>query len=433
MYRPSRLSRRQFMGTFAVAGMGFPSVVPSSVLGSNKRVAPNGRIGLGFIGLGKQGSSLIRSFLREADAQAVAVCDVDSIKRDHGRKLAEDFYAGRAGVGEYRGIKAFHDYRELLQRPDIDAVVTAMPDHWHAIAAVDAARAGKDIYCEKPLANSIAEARAIVETARRYGRVFQTGSQQRSDERFRFACELVRNGYIGRIEKVIANVGGPAKEAYELPEEPVPPYLDWDFWLGPAPWRPFSSVLAPHLDVPGFPLWRDYWDFGGGGMTDWGAHHFDIAQWGLGMDDTGPVEVLPPDGKDTRVLTYRYSNGAILTREGGVNGVMFIGSEGRVEVNRGHLKTWPEKLAYGRLRPGDIHLYRSDNHLTDWLKCIRTRSRPICDGEIGCRSVTVCHIGNIAYRLGRPLRWDPVGEKFQDDDAANRLLGRPYRSPWRLA
>jgi predicted dehydrogenase len=432
MQRPNRSNRRQFMGSLAVAGLGFPAIVPSAVLGADQRVVPSDRIGIGVIGLGKQGAFLLRSFMREADAQAIAVCDVDSIKRDHGRKMAEDFYAEQAGSGRYRGITAFHDYRELLQRSDIDAVVTALPDHWHAVTAIDAARAGKDIYCEKPLANSIGESRAIAEAARRYGRVFQTGSMQRSDEKFRFACELVRNGYIGQISKVIANVGGPPIEAYTLPEEAVPARLDWDFWLGPAPWRPFSSVLAPPLEEPGFPHWRNYWDFGGGGMTDWGAHHFDIGQWGLGMDDTGPVEVLPPDGKDVKALTYRYSNGVIMTREGGVNGVLFTGSEGRVEVNRGHLKTWPEKLAYGRLRPGDTPLYRSDNHLTDWLKCIRTRSRPICDVEIGCRSVTVCHIGNIAYLLGRPLRWDPVGEKFQGDDAANRLISRPYRSPWRL-
>jgi predicted dehydrogenase len=433
MYKPGRLNRRQFMGSLAVAGAGFPSIVPSSVLGSDRGTAPGDRIGLGFIGMGKQGAFLLRSFMREADAQVLAVCDVDSIKREHARKLAEEFYADRAGSGQHRGITAFHDFRELLQRPGIDAVVIATPDHWHAIPAIEAAKAGKDIYCEKPLANSIGESRGMAEAARRYGRVFQTGSMQRSDERFRFACELVRNGYIGRIKKVTVNVGGPPTEAHALPAEPLPDHLDWDFWVGPAPWRPYTPVLAPPMEETGWARWRYYWDFGGGGMTDWGAHHFDIAQWGLGMDAGGPVEILPPDDKEVRVLTYRYSNGVVMTREGGVNGILFSGSEGEVEVNRGYLKTRPEKLASGRLRPDDTHLYRSGNHLTDWLKCIRTRSKPICDVEIGCRSVTVCHLGNIAYILERPLRWDPATERFQDDEAANRLIGRPYRSPWRLA
>jgi predicted dehydrogenase len=429
-------NRRDFLKTTvraAASGLAFPLIAPLSALGATKAGAPSDRIVIGFIGMGKQGSFLLRGFMNEPGTQVVALCDVDSRKLSRTMAQAEKFYADRAGTTSYEGIRSHTDFREVLDRRDVDAVVLALPDHWHALPAVEAARLGKDIYCEKPLANSIGEARAMVTAARRYGRVFQTGSMQRSDDRFRFACELVRNGYIGQLKKVTVNIGGPPEHDYVLAPEPVPDYLDWDSWLGPAPRRPFSSVLAPPLEDDRWARWRYYWDFGGGGMTDWGAHHFDIGQWGLGMDDSGPVEIHPPDGKDHRVLTYRYHNGVIMTREQGVNGVLFTGSEGNVEVNRGYLRTDPPSLVRTRLKPADLHLYQSNNHFSDFLRSIRTRSQPICHAEIGCRSVTVCHLGNIAYLLKRPLYWDPVKESFLGDEAANRLISRPYRSPWRLS
>jgi predicted dehydrogenase len=429
-------SRRDFLRTTVQAagvGLAFPLILPSSTLKADDAVPPSDRVVIGFIGMGKQGGFLLRGFLNEPGTQVVALCDVDRRKLAQSMLQAERFYAERAGNARYHGVTGYTDFREVLERNDIDAVVAALPDHWHALAAVEAARFGKDIYCEKPLANSIGEARAMVTAARRYGRVFQTGSMQRSDEKFRFACELVRSGYIGQLRKVTVNIGGPPDHAYALPAEPVPDYLDWDSWVGPAPWRPYSSVLAPPLEDDRWARWRYYWDFGGGGMTDWGAHHFDIGQWGLGMDDSGPVEIHPPGGNGHKVLTYRYRNGVIMTREEGVNGVLFTGTEGTVEVNRGYLKTAPPTLARVRLKPGDVHLYPSNNHFADWLRCIRTRSRPICDVEIGCRSVTVCHLGNIAYLLNRSLYWDPAKETFLGDEAANRLLSRPYRSPWRLS
>jgi len=371
--------------------------------------------------------------MNEPGTQVVALCDVDRRKLGRAFKQAETFCANRAGAATHTGIKVYEDYREILARKDVDAIVTALPDHWHALPAIQAARAGKDIYCEKPLANSIGEAQAMVAAARRYGQVFQTGSMQRSNEGFRFACELVRNGYIGQLQKVTVSVGGPPEHDYVLPPEPVPEYLNWDLWLGPAPWRPYSSVLAPPLEDDRWARWRNYWDFGGGGMTDWGAHHFDIAQWAMGMDDSGPVEIYPPDGKDFPVLTYKYANGVIMTREpGSANGVLFSGTEGEVEVNRGYLRTKPTSLMRLQLKPTDVHLYRSDDHLADWLRCIKTRNRPICDVAIGCRSVTVCHLGNIAYLLKRPLFWNPASESFSGDDAASRLISRPYRAPWQL-
>jgi predicted dehydrogenase len=309
-------------------------------------------------------------------------------------------------------------------------VVISTPDHWHSVTVIESCKAGKDVYCEKPLSQTIQETRAMVNAVRLYNRVFQTGSMQRSSREFRFACELVRNGYIGDIQHVTVGVGGPPEDKV-LPAQPVPDYLDWDMWVGPAMWRPYNNDLAPHISFDGFPNWRYYSYYGGGGMTDWGAHHFDIAQWGLGMDGTGPVEIIPPDGKDVKVLTYKYANGIPMTRDN-ANGVLFEGTKGKVEVNRGYLKTTPDSLKDQKIGPEQINLYNSPNHYTDWLDAIRKRTKPICDIEIGASSVTVCHLGNIAYRLQRPLKWDPKREVFVGDDEANRLLSRTMRSPWHL-
>ncbi len=423
------LSRRGFLKEavgFAGGVAAFPYIVPSQVFGQD---APSGRITLGFIGTGKQSQHLMRSFLNSPGTQVLAACDVDKLKLKRAVDTAQEHYAKQAG-STYKGCAAYGDFRELLARDDIDAVVIATPDHWHAITVIGAAKAGKDIYCEKPLSQTIAEARAMVQAVRRYGRIFQTGSMQRSDDKFRFACELVRNGYIGKVQTVTVGVNGPPEDK-PLPAEPVPEYLDWDMWVGPAPWRPYNNDLSPHISFDGFPNWRYHSDFGGGGMTDWGAHHFDIAQWGLGMDETGPVEIIPPDSKDYKVLTYKYANGVIMTRDS-ANGILFTGTEGKVEVNRGYLKTWPETLQNQQIGADKIHLYDSKNHYTDWLNAIRTRTKPICDIEIGCRSVSVCHLGNIAYKLGRPLKWDPKREVFTNDSEANRLLSRSMRSPWHI-
>jgi predicted dehydrogenase len=259
------------------------------------------------------------------------------------------------------------------------------------------------------------------------------GTQQRSSYAFRFACELVRNGYIGEVKEVVVAVAGPAGNKYcDLPAEPVPDWLDYDRWLGPAPWRPYNGAY-----VGG---WMGYRDFSGGEMTNWGAHHFDIAQWGLGMDESGPVEIIPPDGKDVKVLTYRYASGALVTRDpdrmqrecGQSNGAMFFGTKGKVAVWRYELRTWPEHLVRQKIGPNEIHLHDCDNHHTDFLNCVRSRGRPGADIGIGARSITVCHLGNIAYELGRPVRWDPAKERFVNDPQADRLFSRPMRAPWHL-
>jgi predicted dehydrogenase len=423
------MNRRDFLraaaGTAAAAA--FPYVVPSSVLGAE---APSNRIVLGFIACGKQSQHLMRSFLNSPGTQVVAACDVDKLKLERSSKqIVEKHYADKKDTF-YQGCATYHDFRDLLARNDIDAVVISTPDHWHAVTVIESCKAGKDVYCEKPLSQTIREARAMVNAVRLYNRVFQTGSMQRSSQEFRFACELVRNGYIGDIQHVTVGVGGPPEDKL-LPAEPVPDYLDWDMWVGPAMWRPYNNDLAPHISFDGFPNWRYYSYYGGGGMTDWGAHHFDIAQWALGMDGTGPVEIVPPDGKDVKVLTYKYANGIPMTRDN-ANGILFEGTKGKVEVNRGYLKTWPDNLKDQKISADQVHLYDSKNHYTDWLDAIRKRSKPICDIEIGASSVIVCHLGNIAYKLQRPLKWDPKQEVFVGDDEANRLLSRTMRSPWHL-
>ncbi len=423
-----QLNRRQFLKTTSVTALTTPFLISASW--GAERTGPNERITLGFIGTGKQGGGLLHNFLNQPNTQVLAVCDVDTTRREHFRKVVDDFYRIK-GNTDYKGCAEFKDYRELLARKDIDAVVIATPDHWHALNVVAACEAGKDIYCEKPLSLTIYEARAMVNAVRKNERVFQTGSMQRSSKEFRKACELVRNGRLGKIQQVIVDVGGPSVPC-DLPEEPMEPGLDWDMWLGPAPMRPYNSVLSPRGVHDHFPNWRSYREYSGGGMTDWGAHHFDIAQWGLGMDDSGPVEIIPPDDpKATKGVRYIYANGVEMIH-GDSGGVLFIGTEGKILVNRGKFEATPKVLGEEPLPDNAIRLYNSYNHGKDFLDCMRSRKRPICDVEIGCRSVTVCHLGNLAYWNHRRLKWDPVKERFIGDEEANQWLDRPKRSPWKV-
>jgi len=449
------INRRQFLrhATAAAVGVaGFPYFVPSSALGKAGAVAPSNRIVMACIGTGKQGTGLMRGFLTKPGTQIVAVCDADSVKRKRAAGRVEKYYSRQSAGGAYKGCDDYLDFRDVLARDDIDAVTVAAPDHWHAIIVCEAARAGKDMYCEKPLSLTIDEARRMVKTVKRYGRILQTGSQQRSSANFRFACELVRSGYIGQVKTVRVWVAWPPREC-GLPPMPVPPSLDWDRWLGPAPWRPYHPIIAPPpvpesvvnspaYELPyvlsdpdpgygGWPQWRRFRDYSGGIMTDMGAHHFDIAQWALGMDGSGPVEIIPPDGKEYKVLTYKYANGVVMTRDV-ANGILFTGTEGKVEVNRGYLRTWPDNLIRHKIGPNDVNLYKSNDHYVNWLDCVRSRSKPICDVEIGCSSATVCHLGNLAYQLDRPLKWDPQKWHFVNDPDSDRLLSRAKRSPWHL-
>jgi predicted dehydrogenase len=403
-------------------------LVPKAVFGGEGNEAPSERITLGFIGMGKMNLGHLGRFLSYSDVQVLAVCDVDTTRREEAKKRVEDKYAGD---GSYQGCGAYNDYRELVARDDVDAVVIATPDHWHTHPIVDACKANKDIYCEKPLTLTIAEAKLSIDAVRKHDVVFQTGSQQRSAREFRYACELVRNGRIGKIIRVNAAVGGPSKWC-DLPEEDLEPGLDWNLWLGQAPMRPYHSILSPRGVHNHFPRWRAYREYSGGGMTDWGAHHFDIAQWGLGMDASGPVEIVPPsDEKAESGVRYVYANGVELIH-GGPGGVNFVGTEGEIFVNRGKLASKPESIIKEPIGDDETHLYESPGHQRDWLDCIRSRKRPICDVEIGARSVTVCHLGNLVYWNRRKLRWDPAKWEFPGDAEANGWRDRPRRDPWQL-
>jgi predicted dehydrogenase len=433
----SEITRRNFVRSAVATAASLPVLLPGSTLGDDKKVASE-RLTLGFIGMGTQNRGHLGHFLGQKDTQVLAVCDVDTTRREAARKMVEERYAKDQKTGQYKGCAAYNDFRELLGRGDIDAVVIATPDHWHAIPVLEACKAGKDIYCEKPLTLTIHEAKALIDAVRKYNRVFQTGSQQRSGKEFRLACELVRSGRIGKLQAVYVNVGGPSKWC-DLPEEKMEPGLDWDRWLGPAPKRPYNSVLSPRGVHQGFPNWRNYREYSGGMMTDWGAHHFDIAQWALGMDDSGPVEIIPPeDPKAQRGVRYIYANGVPVIHadeyEPGqkVNGIAFIGSDGKIFVNRGYVASAPKDIIQQPLGEKDVHLYSSPGHQRDWLNCVRARKRPICDVEIGARSVTVCHLGNLAYWNHRKLRWDAKEWHFVGDEEANKWLDRERREPWQL-
>ncbi len=438
----NKLTRRQFLKrstATAAAGLGFPYFVSSSALGKAGSVAPSNRIVIGVIGAGRIASKrLIPGFLNESGTQVVAVCDVEKLKTKSEQEAINSYYAEKNPSGSYKGCAGYTNFHQVLARDDIDAVVIATPDHWHAVMVDRAAKAGKDIYCEKPLSLTITEGRAMVNAVRRYGRIFQTGSMQRSDSRFHHACELVRNGYIGEIKKVEVSIGGLGAGFHfaaidcDLPAEPVPDHLDWDMWLGPAPYRPYNHILAHVTGTPGWANWRSYYDYSGGQITDWGAHHLDIAQWGLGTDHTGPVEIIPSNGKNPNHVTYLYENGIPVTFDDGDRQVLFTGTEGTVSVSRRHIRTTPESLVKQSIGPNEIRLYKSNHHYRDWLDAIRTRTKPVCDVEVGARSVAMCHLGNIAARLGRPLKWNPQKEQFVNDPQADRFLDRAKRSPWRL-
>jgi predicted dehydrogenase len=432
MTTKNRFSRRDFLKSSAMAAGAAPFLLPSHIWAADKDSKPNSRVNVGFIGVGTQGRGNLGGMLGHKGVQVVAVCDVDTTRRKHSQKNTQDHYAQALGKDVYKGCEAYNDFRELINRKDIDAVVINTPDHWHAIPVIMAADAKKDIYCEKPLSLTITEAREMANAVRRNNIVFQTGSMQRSSSEFRKACELVRNGRIGDIKEIYISIGGTSKPC-DLPEEPMEPGLDWDRWLGPSPKRPYNSILSPRGVHTHFPDWRNYREYSGGMMTDWGAHHFDIAQWGLGMDESGPVEIIPPNGKDVKHLTYIYANGTKMYHaplDGYPFGVVFVGANGKVCVDRGKFKTDPEAIGKEPIKASEIHLYDSKNHHYDWVDCIHTRKRPICDVEIGARSATVCHLGNLAYWNKRPLKWDPAKELFIGDAEANTWLDRKKRNPF---
>jgi predicted dehydrogenase len=422
------MNRRNFIGKSTAAVAAF-TVIPRQVLGGKGIVAANDRINLGYIGTGKQVYTLLNGIGRCKETAVLAACDVDQKKLAKFKATAED---NNKGKNLQVQVEAYKYYRELLDRKDIDAVVIATPDHWHAQVAVDAARSGKDIYCEKPLALTIAEGRAMVNATRKYNRVFQTGNMQRSWRNFRHAVELVRNGYIGNITEINVHVGEPVRQC-DLPSQEPPAELDWNEWVGPSLYRGWHPDLAPVFGDDKWAWWRGYRDFGGGLITDWGAHMFDIAQWAMDMDNSGPVEFIPPAFPDIYGLTMKYENGVTLTHKdwGEQNAVQFIGTEGRMEISREFFRTFPDKsLVRTSLKPTDKRVYISDNHYQDWVDAMKNRTRPVSDVETGHRTASLCNIVNIGYELRRPLRWNPISEEFTGDDFANMMRSRPYRGKW---
>ena len=421
----SRVNRRHFLQSSAglLAGAG---LAPHLLTGTVQSLAgepgsKNDRFVIGSIGLGGQGTSIANAARRYGDV--VAVCDVDQSRAEK----AKGEFGGKAEI--------YGDYRKLLERPDIELVTIGTPDHWHTAIAVAALRAGKDVYCEKPLTLTVDEGKLLVRVVKETGRVFQVGTQQRSDARFRLACELVRNGRIGKLQKVTvtlpdSDAGGP------FATKPVPPGLNWDFWLGQAP----ATEYIPERCHYQFRWWYEY---SGGIMTDWGAHHMDIAHWGMGVDQSGPLSVeghgtLPKiaNGYNTPnrfTVDYLYPNDVQLHVDIGDNGVLFEGDKSRVYVNRGRITGKPvEELAENPLPEDRVKLYASNNHMGNFIDCVRSRQTPISDVVSQHRSVSACHLANISLRLGRKLNWDAAKEEFVGDSEANAMLSRPQRAPYTI-
>ncbi len=430
------LSRRSFLTGVAAA----PLVTTSALRGQD---APSNKITLGFIGVGTMGRGHLGGFLGRREVEVVAVCDVVKERLDSAKEMVERRYADRLKSGQYRGVRAVADFREVLAVPGLDAVVIATPDHWHAQPAILAARARKHVYCEKPLTHNVAEGRQLVTEVARAGIVFQTGSQQRSEfgGHFRRAVEYVWNGRIGKLHTVRIGVGGPAVPC-NLPAEEKPEHTDWDAWLGPAPERPYNSQLCPRGVHTHFPAWRNYQEYAGGQLADMGAHHFDIAQWAMGMDASGPLEVIPPENPRTgRGLRFTYPNGVTVVHNEFVKGpdnrdvsadCVFEGTDGMILVSRSGISSRPGTILEQPLAATDRRVYPSTSHHGNWIECVRGKKEPICTAEIGHRSATICHLANIGYRLGRKLAWDARAERFTNDEAANRELSREPRAKWKL-
>jgi predicted dehydrogenase len=428
-----KISRRQFLrkASGVTAGaIAFPYFVNSLALGRGGRPAPSDRIVMGCIGMGGQGTGDMRGFLGKREAQVVAVCDVDKKHRDQAKKIVDEKYGNS-------DCKTYLDFRDLIERKDIDALLLALPDQWHSIPAIMGARSGKDIYGEKPLARTIREGRAICDAVHRYGRIWQTGSWQRSVAHFRKACELVRNGRIGKVSKV--EVGLPTGSGGgNNPVQPVPEGVDWDFWLGPAPWVPYRGVI--HWN------WRWIMDYSGGQLTDWAGHHVDIAHWGLGLDRTGPVEiegrgVYPKDGiydvPTQYKFTCKYANGLTMIvandrQQPKGMGTMWYGEKGWIHVNRGGLHAEPKSVLDEVIGPDEIKLYNSRDHTQNFLDCVKSRKETITPVEIAHRSISVGLLGEIAMLTEEKLKWNPEKEVFLNSEKANRLLSRPMRAPWHI-
>lgn len=458
----SQISRRKFLGSSlktsllaSVAFGGIPTIVPASVFGKN---APSNRINIGAIGTGR--ISRIHDMpgvWKYDDVSVMAVCDLDTRRAEDAKVLVNEYYKKKTGKANYDGVSVYHDYRELLANKDIDAVLISTPDHWHGLNAIHAVEAGKDVYLQKPASLTIAEGRALSNAVHRTGRILQIGSQQRSSPQFRYAAELVRNGRIGNLKTVYVGLpGDPSGD--EEPEMPIPKNLNYDMWLGPTPYVYYTEKRVHPQNDYGRPGWLRCEQFGAGMITGWGSHHIDSAHWGMGMEYSGPVEVwgeaeFPKSGLWDVHGIFRtealYANGVKMVVSNELpNGIKFEGDKGWIFVTRGNyqatasdpvnadgtkpLDASDPKILKSEIGPGEIHLTKSSDHHGNWLESVRNRTQPIAPVEVGHRACSTCLIHHMAMKLDRKLYWDPVKEKFKNDDEANSMLSRPYRAPYVL-
>jgi len=433
MRRSRKLTRRDFFRKAAIgsaAAAAAPYVLTGNALGAPGVAPASDRVTLGIIGTGGRGGNFYRY------GPTLAVCDVDRARRLAAIKRIE-------GITGATGIKDYNDFRDVLARPEIDAVIVTAPDHWHCQIAAMAAMAGKDIYCEKPLSAYIKESRLLSDLIARQGTIFQTGSQQRSDDRFRHACELVLNGYIGELTKVTVGIKPGASGPAPGKPDPIPEGFDYDMWLGPAPWAPYYKERC-------FYNFRFNFDYAAGKISDWGAHHLDIAQWGIGMERSGPIEVkgkgtFPKEGIFNCATDFTfeckypprplYPNGLTLHCSDKYRlGILWEGTAGSVFVTRGAIETTPESLRTVKPKADELHLYRSKDHWYNFIDCVKSRRETVAPPEIAHRSVSICHIANVAMLLGRPVKWDPQTEQFPGDEQANRMsmVDRSRREPWQI-
>lgn len=441
--KSKKVTRREFLGMSAVGLTGL-TILPSWTINGVK-IAPSDRITLGFIGLGRQGIGDFHAFSQCPGVQVLAGSDVDSMKRDRFKNVV-------TGWQEKSGLQTKCDtyefYEDMLEREDIDAISIATPDHWHALTAIHSCQAGKDVYCQKPLSYTISESLSMVQAARKHKRVFQVGSQQRSSSEFQKAVSLVREGKIGHIEKVYVRIGEPPKP-FDLPEVPVPSNLNFRQWLGPLndPKVHYHPAICPPIAPPDYQekgdwaAWRYYRETGNGFTGDWGAHHFDIAQWALGMDGSGPVEYIPAGYNGTKYTTLKYANGIVMTEQPfredkpDDKGIQFIGTDGWIKVARGYIECSDPTLlekSEKEIKAGAFEV--SAPHMQNFLDSMRSRQNPIAPVEAGCSTNILCCLINIATELKRPVKWDPVTHSFGDDKEAqsHRLYWYDYRNPYKL-
>ncbi len=441
------ISRRHFLKSAAISAAGlavFPQQAWSEKLKTNKSIR------MGFIGLGRQSMYLLSGFIAIPGVKVVAGCDVYEIKRERFAKRVNDFYGkqsaadGKTAEGKTGGdvkLKMYENYKELLANPDIDAVVIAVPDHWHAFIAIEACKAKKDIYLEKPLTFTIHEGQKLVKAVRSNGVILAVGSQQRSDYNFQHAVKMVQEGKIGKVQRVNACVGAPPKP-YDLPQETVPAGLNWPLWLGPSQYLHYNHELNPPISLNPeenetiWAGWRWYTEIGGGFTTDWGAHMFDIAQWGLGMDKSGPIEIIPAGYNNTQFLTFKYESGAVMTEEPfnekNTKGVKFWGEKGWIEVSREHFLASDDSLLPPKVEKTEGAYETKIPHQLNFVEAVQKHIDPIVPVEIGHRTCTVCTLGNLAYGLKRPLKWDPKAERFVNDPEADALLTKQYSAGYSI-